>query len=235
MHLLNPLYLFRRNTDSAAGRKRANPVVALGAGIAVMSMALAGCATTVDATSTATPTTSVSSSASATSTTNTTTDSDGASATTTAETISDTAAAAEAFLATLSAEQRDAILYAYDDETKTTSWSNFPITFVQRAGLNLADLTDEQKTAALKVLESLLSDEAYETDSNIASDVASAALELPRADSLLTVTPPPARLRVHSGVLMSRNCCVTYRPQVRWLRVAPTPHIRSYACAATHT
>ncbi|MDQ1083338.1 hypothetical protein QE392_003186 [Microbacterium proteolyticum] len=167
MHLLNPVSLFRRNTDSAAGRKRANPVVTLGAGIAIMSMALAGCATTVEATNTATPTTSVSASASATATTTTTTDSDGTSATTTAETIADTAAAAEAFLATLSDEQRDAVLYAYDDETKTTSWSNFPITFVERAGLNLADLTDEQKTAALKVLESLLSDEAYETVSNI--------------------------------------------------------------------
>lgn len=70
-------------------------------------------------------------------------------------------------MATLMDEQRDAVLYAYDDESKTTSWSNLPITFVQRAGLNLADLTDEQKTAALTVLKSLLSDEAYETVSNI--------------------------------------------------------------------
>ena len=161
----NFLSRFRRPAADSSVR-RARPLTTLAAGVALMSIALTGCATTVEATSTATPTTSVSASASATATT-TTTDRDGTSATTTAETIADTTAAAEAFLATLSDEQRDAVLYAYDDETKTTSWSNFPITFVERAGLNLADLTDEQKTAALKVLESLLSDEAYETVSNI--------------------------------------------------------------------
>lgn len=161
----NFLSRFRRPAADSSVR-RARPLTTLAAGVALMSIALTGCATTVEATSAATPTTSVSASASATATT-TTTDSDGTSATTTAETIADTTAAAEAFLATLSDEQRDAVLYAYDDETKTTSWSNFPITFVERAGLNLADLTDEQKTAALKVLESLLSDEAYETVSNI--------------------------------------------------------------------
>ncbi|MEV7826981.1 DUF3500 domain-containing protein [Microbacterium enclense] len=161
----NFLSRFRRPAADSSVR-RARPLTTLAAGVALMSIALTGCATTVEATSTATPTTSVSASASAAATT-TTTDSDGTSATTTAETIADTTAAAEAFLATLSDEQRDAVLYAYDDETKTTSWSNFPITFVERAGLNLADLTDEQKTAALKVLESLLSDEAYETVSNI--------------------------------------------------------------------
>ena len=37
------------------------------------------------------------------------------------------------------------------------------MTFVERAGVNLADLTEEQQTAALAVLESLLSDEAYAT------------------------------------------------------------------------
>ena len=86
---------------------------------------------------------------------------------TTKETISSTAAAAQAFLATLSEEQRDTALYDYDDETKTTSWSNFPVTFVDRAGLNLADLTDEQKTAALAVLQTLLNNEAYDTVSGI--------------------------------------------------------------------
>jgi len=84
-------------------------------------------------------------------------------ATTTAETITTTTAAAEAFLKTLTDEQRETLLYAYDDETKTTSWSNFPVTFVERAGLNLNDLTAEQKTAAMAVLETLLDDDAYAT------------------------------------------------------------------------
>ncbi|MCI2237243.1 DUF3500 domain-containing protein [Paenibacillus sp. TRM 82003] len=121
-------------------------------------LTLTGCSTT----STDTATSSTASS----STSSSITDAAAASttdATTTAQTISDTAAAAEAFLATLSEEQREAVLYAYDDETKTTSWSNFPVTFVERAGLNLTDLTAEQQSAALAVLEALLSDEAYQT------------------------------------------------------------------------
>ena len=86
---------------------------------------------------------------------------------TTVETITDTTAAAQNFLATLSEEQHEQILYAYDDETRTTSWSNFPATFVQRAGLNLADLTEEQQTAALAVLEGLLSEEGYRSVTGI--------------------------------------------------------------------
>lgn len=128
----------------------------IAASTVVLSLTLAGCATTTAAT---TVTSSTSSSASAIAT-----DSSGsADATTTAQTIADTAAAAQAFLATLSEEQRDAVLYSYDDEAKTTSWSNFPVTFVERAGLNLTDLTEEQQTAAMAVLESLLSDDAYAT------------------------------------------------------------------------
>jgi hypothetical protein len=88
-------------------------------------------------------------------------------ASTTEETISDTSAAIEEFLDTLSDEERDAVLYDYDDDTKTTSWSNFPVTFVDRAGLNLTDLTEEQQAAAMKVLEALLSEEGYETVTGI--------------------------------------------------------------------
>jgi hypothetical protein len=90
---------------------------------------------------------------------------------TTAGTITNTTEAITAFLDTLSDEQREAVTYDYDDETKTTSWSNFPTTFVDRAGLDVADLTEEQQVAALQVMEALLSDDAYETVSNIiASD-----------------------------------------------------------------
>lgn len=116
-----------------------------GALVLATTLALAGCASTSgSATATATP--SLSASATTTETATSTT------AGTTAETISATTAAATAFLATLSEEQREQVLYAYDDETKTTSWSNFPVTFVQRAGVNLNDLTAEQQAAALAVL-----------------------------------------------------------------------------------
>lgn len=101
-------------------------------------LTLAGCATTAATPSSSTSTSQAASTAVA----------DDTSTGTTAETISDTAAAAEAFLATLTDEQRDAVLYAYDDDTKTTSWTHFPVTFVDRAGLNLNDLSDEQKEAA---------------------------------------------------------------------------------------
>ncbi|EWC64622.1 hypothetical protein UO65_0229 [Actinokineospora spheciospongiae] len=123
-------------------------------------LSLAGCAGTGTATSTS-PTTSGDTAIS------TLVDSASASSSTTAETISNTAAAAQAFLATLSDEQREAVLYAYDDETKTTSWSNFPVTFVERAGLDLTDLTGEQRAAAMAVLEALLDDEGYETVTGI--------------------------------------------------------------------
>ena len=79
----------------------------------------------------------------------------------TSQTISDTAKAAEEFLSTLSDKQKEQVLYNYDDETKSTSWSNFPVTFVERSGIKLGDLGETQRAAALKVLKALLNDEAY--------------------------------------------------------------------------
>jgi hypothetical protein len=125
-------------------------------------LVLSGCATNAsDTTSSSGTTTTGSPISSVASSAETSTSS------TTADTIANTTAAAEAFLATLSDEQIESVSYDYDDETKTTSWSNFPVTFVDRAGLNLADPTDEQKTAAMGVLEALLSDEAYATVTGI--------------------------------------------------------------------
>ena len=67
---------------------------------------------------------------------------------TTSQTISDTAKAAEEFLNTLSDEQKEQVRYDYDDETKSTSWSNFPVTFVERSGIKLGDLGDTQYNIA---------------------------------------------------------------------------------------
>lgn len=119
---------------------------------------LAGCSTVV----TADPS-STTSSSTAPAATEVYTTVDTVTTSTTADTIAATADAAEAFLATLSDAQRETVLSAFDDETKTTSWTNFPVTFVQRAGLNLADLTAEQQAAALVVMQALLSEEAYTT------------------------------------------------------------------------
>lgn len=134
--------------------KRTKKTAWAASAVLVTGLALASCSAV--GTSTAEDTETTSSAAEATTTS-------GTDATTTAETITGTAAAAEDFLGTLSDEEREAVQYDYDDETKTTSWSNFPVTFIDRAGLNLSDLTDEQREAAMKVLESLLSDEGYAT------------------------------------------------------------------------
>lgn len=129
------------------------------AAAAVLALGLGACgADTTSTSASASTSTSVSA-------TTETASSEGSS--TTSGTISDTAEAAQAFIDTLSEEQQETLLYDYDDETKSTSWSNFPVTFVDRAGLNLTDLTEEQQDAALEVLEGLLSDEGYETVSAI--------------------------------------------------------------------
>lgn len=142
--------------------------------VAALALAgsLAACSVPGDASSTNTTTSSAVSttdSASSITSSNTSATDTGEtdSAETTAKSITDTAAAAEAFLATLSEEQREQVLYSYNDETKTTSWSNFPVTFVERAGVNLAGLTEEQQSAAKAVLEALLSDEGYATVTGI--------------------------------------------------------------------
>lgn len=121
------------------------------------SVALVGCSSAADTTSADASTSISSSTSSATTQTASTGSSD-----TTAGTIADTTAAAEAFIATLSTEQQDTLLYDFTDENKSTTWSNYPVTFVERAGLNLNDLTEEQQAAALNVLKSLLNDDAYQ-------------------------------------------------------------------------
>ncbi len=139
-------------------------------GLLLSAALLAGCSTS----GTAETTTTTVSSAAASTTTSTSSDSSSSSSSdssTTAETISNTADAAQAFLATLSTEEQDAVLYDYDAEEKSTGWSNFPVTFVQRSGVNLTDLTEEQQAAALNVLKNLLNDDAYQMIEDImASD-----------------------------------------------------------------
>lgn len=132
-------------------------------GLLLSAALLAGCSTSgTDETTTTTVSTAAAS---------TTTSSSSSDSSTTAETISNTADATQAFLATLSTEEQDAVLYDYDAEEKSTGWSNFPVTFVQRSGVNLTDLTEEQQAAALNVLKNLLNDDAYQMIEDImASD-----------------------------------------------------------------
>ncbi|WP_149827569.1 DUF3500 domain-containing protein [Streptomyces tailanensis] len=71
-------------------------------------------------------------------------------------------AAANAFLKTLSDDEKDTALYDFDDEAKAKGWSNFPISLAARNGIEFADLDDDQKAAALKVMETALSEQGYE-------------------------------------------------------------------------
>jgi len=78
------------------------------------------------------------------------------------ETTAGVVAAAEALLATLDDSQRDAILFAFDDEDQRANWSNFPTGIFQRAGLSMGDLSQEQHDAVYAVLAATLSPEGYQ-------------------------------------------------------------------------
>lgn len=139
-------------------------------GLLLSAALLAGCSTS-GTDETTTTTVSSAAASTTTSTSSASSSSSSSDSSTTAETISNTADAAQAFLATLSTEEQDAVLYDYDAEEKSTDWSNFPVTFVQRSGVNLTDLTEEQQAAALNVLKNLLNDDAYQMIEDImASD-----------------------------------------------------------------
>jgi hypothetical protein len=70
-------------------------------------------------------------------------------------------AAANAFLDVLDAKQRDKALYEFGSDKKS-HWSNLPVTFVQRNGVRLGDLTREQRTRAMDVLAAVLSKGGYQ-------------------------------------------------------------------------
>jgi hypothetical protein len=154
-------------TTDTTSRARYRPLLFGTSMFLIGGLLLSGCATAATSSSTSTGSTTTSSATGDLTVAESAAQVTESAASTTAETIRNTTAAVEAFLATLSDDQVESVTYDYDDETKTTSWTNFPVTFVDRAGLNIADLTEEQQVAALQVMEALLSDEAYETVANI--------------------------------------------------------------------
>jgi Protein of unknown function (DUF3500) len=70
--------------------------------------------------------------------------------------------AANAFLATLDQNQRAKVLYKFDDNEQRARWSNLPTGFVPRGGLKLGDLTDAQRSAAMALVASALSERGFE-------------------------------------------------------------------------
>lgn len=70
-------------------------------------------------------------------------------------TASDNAAivkAANAFLASLGADQRKQVVYAFDDEVQRARWSNFPTGMVPRGGISFKQMNAAQRDAAGKLL-----------------------------------------------------------------------------------
>lgn len=74
---------------------------------------------------------------------------------------SEAIAKANAFLDLLEEKQKAKVLYEYDS-AKKPSWSNLPVTMVPRNGLPLGDLSKEQRSAALNVMEAVLSKQGYQ-------------------------------------------------------------------------
>ncbi len=70
--------------------------------------------------------------------------------------------AANAFLATLDAKQRQSVMYAFDDEKQRATWSNFPTGMVPRGGISLKEMTPAQRTAAMAVVSTALSRRGFE-------------------------------------------------------------------------
>ncbi len=70
--------------------------------------------------------------------------------------------AANAFLLTLDAKQRESTLFAFDDEKQRARWSNLPVTLVRRAGVSLKELNAAQRSAALALISSALSRRGFE-------------------------------------------------------------------------
>ena len=70
--------------------------------------------------------------------------------------------AADAFLATLDAKQRQSVMYAFNDEQQRARWSNFPTGFIPRGGISLKDMTPTQRSAAMHLLSIALSKKGYE-------------------------------------------------------------------------
>jgi hypothetical protein len=70
--------------------------------------------------------------------------------------------AANAFLSTLDAKQKGSVLFAFDDEKQRARWSNLPTTMVRRAGLSMGELNDAQRSAALGLVASALSQRGFE-------------------------------------------------------------------------
>ena len=70
--------------------------------------------------------------------------------------------AANTFLGTLEPQQRQKVLFAFDDEKQRVRWSNLPVRMVPRAGLSMGELSAAQRAAAMAMVGSALSARGFE-------------------------------------------------------------------------
>jgi hypothetical protein len=70
--------------------------------------------------------------------------------------------AANTFLSTLDAKQRQSVLFAFDDAKQRANWSNLPTSFVPRGGLGLKEMNAPQRSAAMALVASALSRKGFE-------------------------------------------------------------------------
>ena len=69
--------------------------------------------------------------------------------------------AANRFLATLDAKQRQSVLFAFDDAQQRARWSNLPTSFVPRGGISLKQMNAAQRSAAMALVSSALSQKGF--------------------------------------------------------------------------
>src|SRR3954462_10281857 len=68
--------------------------------------------------------------------------------------------AGNAFLITLSADERSKVTFPFNSSQRT-GWSNLPSPMFQRNGLRLGDLTTARRDAAMRLVAAALSSEGY--------------------------------------------------------------------------
>src|SRR5271167_2922005 len=70
--------------------------------------------------------------------------------------------AANKFLSTLDEKQRQTVMFSFGDERQRARWSNFPISFVPRGGISLREMNATQRSAAMALVSSALSQKGFE-------------------------------------------------------------------------
>jgi hypothetical protein len=70
--------------------------------------------------------------------------------------------AANTFLSTLNEQQRQKVLFAFDDDKQRARWSNLPVEMVPRGGIRLGEMNASQRAAALALVSSALSRRGFE-------------------------------------------------------------------------